>query len=107
MFDQFDSLESADSDGDAGEEREGTDDRDVESPPSGDTLQVEDPGSDSAPEGDIPDWMQEAGWGESKGEFEDAPVSFSEQELSSLEAGEIPAEVSEDDDVELTPAELP
>ena len=107
MFDQFDSLKSADSDGDAGEEREGTDDRDVESPPSGDTLQVEDPGSDSAPEGDIPDWMQEAGWGESKGEFEDAPVSFSEQELSSLEAGEIPAEVSEDDDVELTPAELP
>ena len=107
MFDQVDSFESADSGGDVGEKRDGTDDPDVEAPLAGEELLAEQPEVDGPPEGDIPDWMQEAGWGESKGEFEDAPVSFSEQELSSLEAGEIPAEVSEDDDVELTPAELP
>jgi len=107
MFDQ------AEPDGDigpTGDQEAGIDDGssdDVEAPMGGDSLEVEEAGLDSAPEGDIPDWMQEAGWGESKGEFEDAPVSFSEQELSSLEAGEIPAEVSDDDDVELTPAELP
>ena len=77
-----------------------------EESPAGDGL-----APDGAPEGDIPDWMQDAGWGESKGEFEDAPVSFSDDELHSLNAGEIPAEISAeapaDDDVDLTPAELP
>ncbi len=107
MFDQ------ADPDGDIGpigDEQAGIDDGSsdgAEPPPGSEDLGTEQPELDGAPEGDIPDWMQEAGWGESKGEFEDAPVSFSEQELSSLEEGEIPAEVSEDDDVELAPAELP
>ncbi|MFQ5942915.1 MAG: tetratricopeptide repeat protein, partial [Anaerolineales bacterium] len=62
---------------------------------------------EEAAESEIPDWMQDAGWTESSGEFEDAPVSFSDQELQSLDAGQIPADVPADDDTELTPAELP
>ncbi len=77
-----------------------------------DTEAIEDTETDiGEPDGalkdDIPDWMQEAGWGESKGEFKDAPVSFSDHELQSLDAGEIPAEGAAEDEVELAPAELP
>ncbi len=58
---------------------------------------------------EIPDWMQEAGWSESTGEAVDAPVSFSDAELRSLEAGQLPADQpsAEADDGELAPAELP
>ncbi len=64
-------------------------------------------------EADIPDWMTEAGWEESSGEAVEAPVSFSESELSSLERGELPAaedaaQGSDDADLgELAPAEIP
>ncbi|GMR11627.1 MAG: hypothetical protein BMS9Abin28_2464 [Anaerolineae bacterium] len=63
--------------------------------------------AEGAAESDIPDWMQEAGWTESSGEVEQAPVSFSDRELETLDAGGIAADISEDEDTELTPAELP
>ncbi|MEE9216605.1 MAG: tetratricopeptide repeat protein, partial [Anaerolineales bacterium] len=109
MFDQAESAETSDI-GLAEAEFGATEDEpsgDVESPPIGEDVAAEGPEPDGSPGGEIPDWMQEAGWGESKGEFKDAPVSFSERELESLDAGEIPAESPEEDDVELTPAELP
>ncbi len=65
-------------------------------------------GSPSAPlekESAIPDWMEEAGWGESSGEGTDRPVSFSDEELEILEAGELPPEPPAAG--ELAPAELP
>jgi tetratricopeptide (TPR) repeat protein len=62
---------------------------------------------EGAAESEIPDWMQEAGWTESSGEVEDAPVSFSDQELETLDSGGIAADISEDEDTELAPAELP
>ncbi len=37
--------------------------------------------------GEIPDWMEEAGWEEGTGAPEETPVRFSDEELSSLEAG--------------------
>lgn len=55
--------------------------------------------------GDIPDWMREAGWTESDGEAPEAPVSFSDQELEALEAGDLPA--PESDTGDLAPAEIP
>jgi hypothetical protein len=106
MFDQAEGADLSDSAG----EFELTEDKlgGTESAPGSEELAAEGTESDGALEGDIPDWMEEAGWGESKGEFEDAPVSFSDHELQSLDAGEIPAEgAAADDDVELTPAELP
>ena len=63
--------------------------------------------SEGAAESEVPDWMQEAGWTESSGEVEDAPVSFSDHELETLDAGGIAADISEDEDTELAPAELP
>jgi len=53
----------------------------------------------------IPEWMQAAGWDESRGESTDQPVSFSDEELGILEAGELPAEPAPAGD--LAPAELP
>jgi tetratricopeptide (TPR) repeat protein len=56
--------------------------------------------SDDVPEeGDIPEWMREAGWGDSSGEAQETPISFSDEELSSLDEGVLPA------DVEPTPEE--
>ncbi|MEJ2561390.1 MAG: hypothetical protein P8Z42_01750 [Anaerolineales bacterium] len=62
----------------------------------------------------IPEWMSEAGWTESSGEVEEGPISFSDDELDSLEAGVLPEnslssgnEGSGDEDDELAPAEIP
>lgn len=52
----------------------------------------------------IPDWMREAGWQESTGEAEEAPVSFSDEELSAAEAGDL---VGVGDEEELAPADIP
>ena len=112
MIDQADTEKSFESDGELGlpeDEFGATEDDplgDIESQLGAEVPEAGAPKPAGAAEDDIPDWMQEAGWGESKGEFEDAPVSFSDHELQSLDAGEIPAEAA-DDDVELTPAELP
>ena len=57
------------------------------------------------PESAIPEWMQAAGWDESRGESTDRPVSFSDEELGILEAGGLPAEPAPSGD--LAPAELP
>ena len=54
------------------------------------------------PEGDIPEWMEEAGWVPSSGEVEETPISFSDSELESIEAGGIPDETGE-----LAPADIP
>jgi tetratricopeptide (TPR) repeat protein len=74
--------------------------------------QVADGEPEEAAESEIPDWMQEAGWTESAGEVEEAPVSFSEKELDALDAGQLPegdleAISQAEEDVELSPAELP
>jgi tetratricopeptide (TPR) repeat protein len=51
---------------------------------------------------EIPDWMRSAGWSEGKGQAVEAPVSFSDSELASLEAGTLPPEEGE-----LAPADIP
>lgn len=54
---------------------------------------------------DIPEWMRQAGWSESTGQAVETPVSFSEEELASLDSGNVaPPPVSEAD---LQPADLP
>jgi tetratricopeptide (TPR) repeat protein len=105
MFDQVEKSDA--SDGDPGFADETIGGTEVER--SGEEKDFDTDGSEpeGLSEGDIPDWMQEAGWGESSGEFKDAPVSFSDHELKSLDAGEIPIESPVDDEVKLTPAELP
>ena len=59
------------------------------------------PGQESA----IPEWMQAAGWDDSSGESTDRPISFSDEELSVLDAGGLPSEPPAPG--ELAPAELP
>ena len=59
---------------------------------------------------DIPSWMREAGWGESAGEAIDQPLSFTDDELGALAAGQLPAvSAPRADDAlrDLTPAQLP
>jgi tetratricopeptide (TPR) repeat protein len=64
--------------------------------------------AEPSPEGAIPDWMEDAGWSEATGQAEEGPVSFSADELDSLERGEIPAEAPEEAETgELAPAEIP
>ncbi len=53
----------------------------------------------------VPEWMQAAGWDDSSGEATDRPISFSDEELSVLDAGGLPSEPAATD--ELAPAELP
>ncbi len=50
---------------------------------------------------DIPAWMREAGWSEGDGEAVEEPVSFTDEELDSLEEG-APLE-----EADLQPAEIP
>ena len=54
------------------------------------------------PAREIPDWMRSAGWSEGTGQAVEAPVSFSDRELASLEAGTLPPAEGE-----LAPAEIP
>ncbi len=58
--------------------------------------------TDAAPDGEIPEWMEEAGWVPSNGEVEEGPVSFSDEELESIDTGDI-----KDDTGELAPADIP
>lgn len=51
----------------------------------------------------VPEWMKEAGWDSSDGEVEEGPISFSDEELDSLE----PATPPSSDEGELAPAEIP
>ncbi len=53
-------------------------------------------------EDEIPEWMEEAGWVPSSGEVEEAPISFSDAELESIDAGDIQEETGE-----LAPADIP
>ncbi len=96
---------------DDGEEEPAPQSSPFETPPS---LEDEEPGVvEEGAEAEIPDWMSDAGWEESSGEAVEAPVSFSESELSALERGELPAEEepiqepSADDSEDLAPAEIP
>ena len=62
------------------------------------------------PGDDIPSWMREAGWGESAGEAIDQPISFTDDELGALAAGQLPpinAPRADDALRDLTPAQLP
>lgn len=61
------------------------------------------------PDESIPDWMKDAGWVGSSGDAVEEPVSFSDEELSALEAGKLPAEsqTGTGEDSELAPAEIP
>ncbi len=72
--------------------------------------EVEPKGEGAAParpehESAIPEWMQAAGWDDSSGESTDRPISFSDEELSALDAGGLPSEPAAPG--ELAPAELP
>jgi len=97
---------------DDGEEEPAPQASPFETPPSLEDEEpeaVEESPEDESPEDEIPDWMTDAGWEESSGETVEAPVSFSESELSALERGQLPAEEapSNADDEELAPAEIP
>jgi tetratricopeptide (TPR) repeat protein len=65
------------------------------------------PSAEPAAEAAIPDWMREAGWQESTGEAVEAPISFTEEELSSLEEGEPLPEGEPEEEGELAPADIP
>ncbi len=67
------------------------------------------PSAAEIPEAEIPEWMRDAGWGESTGEAAERPISFSDEELSTLDAGDLPIEPPPPDEGEgeLAPAELP
>lgn len=54
---------------------------------------------------DIPDWMRQSGWSESTGQAVEAPVSFSDEGLSSLDSGNVAPPAAADAD--LQPADLP
>ncbi len=82
------------------------------SPPEADEVPSTEDAKASASQ--IPEWMSEAGWTESTGEVQEGPISFSDDELESLEAGVLPDnpsssgdETSSDEDGELAPAEIP
>ncbi|MFV1859122.1 MAG: tetratricopeptide repeat protein, partial [Anaerolineales bacterium] len=109
MFDLSEAIETSDGGLDmADDESTGEPEEGIlagEALPSGELVASDE--YEGAAESDIPDWMQEAGWTEPSGEVEEAPVSFSDQELETLDAGGIAADLSEDEDAELTPAELP
>ncbi|MCX6071288.1 MAG: tetratricopeptide repeat protein [Chloroflexi bacterium] len=77
-------------------------------PPPAEVTPVEEPapasvhpfaGANAPPSAKIPPWMREAGWGESKGEAVEGPVSFSDDELARAPTG-----ASEG---ELAPAAIP
>jgi len=55
----------------------------------------------------IPDWMQAAGWVPGTGETKEGPVSFSDDELRSLEAGMLPPEPAPEPEGGLARAEIP
>ena len=57
---------------------------------------------DADPEGEIPDWMEEAGWVPSNGEVEEVPISFSDAELEPVDTGDVIDETGE-----LAPADIP
>ena len=44
------------------------------------------PAAVATPVGEIPDWLQQSGWGPSNGEFKDGPVNFDESESAPLAA---------------------
>ncbi len=60
------------------------------------------PAMPAEPQREIPDWMRSAGWREGTGKVVEAPVSFSDSELASLEAGTLPPAEGE-----LAPADIP
>ena len=76
-------------------------------PPSEAVVPMEQPSSGAfvAPveggEEHVPNWMREAGWKESSGEAVEAPVSFTEEDLASLEDGALAGEG------ELAPSKIP
>jgi tetratricopeptide (TPR) repeat protein len=57
---------------------------------------------------EIPEWMAEAGWSPATGQAQEGPVSFSDEEMSSLESGmPMGSPAEEPEEVELAPAEIP
>ncbi|MCW4026315.1 MAG: tetratricopeptide repeat protein, partial [Candidatus Bathyarchaeota archaeon] len=65
------------------------------------------PSPEPTAEAEIPDWMREAGWQESTGEAVEAPISFTEEELSALDEGEPLPEGEPEEEGELAPADIP
>ncbi|MGH2605718.1 MAG: tetratricopeptide repeat protein, partial [Anaerolineales bacterium] len=62
-------------------------------------------GSETPLAADIPEWMRQAGWSESTGQAVETPVTFSDEDLSGLDAGNVvPPPAGQED---LQPAELP
>lgn len=76
-----------------------------EAPPAAPERATEPEGvpADSA----IPDWMEAAGWKPGTGEAQEGPVSFSDDELRSLEAGMLPPEPAPEPEDGLARADIP
>ena len=65
------------------------------------------PPAEAEPAGPIPEWMQAAGWTPGSGEAAEGPVSFSDDELRSLEAGMLPPDAAPEPEGGLARAEIP
>ena len=65
------------------------------------------PSGVAEPAGPIPEWMQAAGWTPGTGEASEAPVSFSDDELRSLEAGMLPPDEVPEPEGGLARADIP
>jgi tetratricopeptide (TPR) repeat protein len=59
------------------------------------------------PGGPIPEWMQAAGWVPGTGQAPEGPVSFSDDELRSLEAGMLPPDAVPEPEGGLARADIP
>ncbi len=57
--------------------------------------------------GQIPEWMEEAGWTPGTGQAREEPVSFSDDELRSLELGALPPEPAPEAEGDLVRANIP
>src|SRR3990172_3813006 len=65
------------------------------------------PPAGGEPAGPIPEWMQAAGWTPGSSESAEGPVSFSDDELRSLEAGMLPPDAAPEPEGGLARADIP
>src|SRR3990170_3315236 len=77
-------------------------------PPASAVVPIEQtPPADGEPAGPIPEWMQAAGWTPGSTESAEGPVSFSDDELRSLEAGMLPPDAAPEPEGGLARADIP
>lgn len=78
-------------------------------PETPDAFSPDEPDDALSEAADIPEWMREAGWEPSAGEVEEAPVSFSDEELDALDSGGPMPKPEEErgEEEEIAPADIP